>query len=472
MSDDLWRLDAGEALRLLTDGELSPVELIDDVIARAEATEPHVNAIMHRRFDEARDHARGAADRYVRGEARPLDGLLIAIKDEMDIDGQPMTNGSALLADNVSHRTEIGTQRLLDAGAIVHARTTTPEFSMCGYCSSDLHGVTRNPWNLEVTPGGSSGGSGAVVADGAAMMASGSDIGGSIRIPAALCGVVGYKPPKGRVPSDSEWTYDLYSHDHGPLARSVADAIRYTNVIAGPSPFDPLSLPDAGPLPLEPADLRGVRIALSMDLGFKPVEADVRREVEAAARRFEDAGATVESVDLPWTREDEDTSWAHYAAGMDLLLFEQFGEDALRTRTSPTVRFVYRDGSKADPAAVLRERRTRYRMSQDLAKVHAEFDLLLCPTSGTTRLAADMDPFDTEVRVNGVVVEPTIGWAMTVPFNMLSSCPVWAVPTGGLADNGVPVGIQLIGRPYADASLARIALAWDEIRPGPGWPEL
>src|SRR5690348_2712744 len=236
---DLHYLSATDALRLFRSRELSPVELLDSVIARSEEVEPSVNALCHRFFDEARAQARDAEARYMaRGEApRPLEGIPTAIKEEEEVAGQPWTQGSLIYKDTIAEHSSPFAQRILDSGAIVHARTTAPEFSCAGFTHSRLWGVTRNPWNPAYGVGGSSGGSGAALAAGTTTLASGSDIGGSIRIPASFNGVVGFKPPYGRVPCDPPFNLDTYCHC-GPLARTVADCALYENVLAGPDPSD------------------------------------------------------------------------------------------------------------------------------------------------------------------------------------------------------------------------------------------
>lgn len=195
MENSLCYLTAEQALRCFRNRELSPVELMTAVINRTETVEPAINAFSFTYFEEALAAAQTAEKRYRDGTARPLEGIPLAVKDESYIEGQITTNGSLLLKDNVANSTSIIIQRLLDAGAIVHARTTTPEFSVAVFTWSKLWGVTRNPWNLAITPGGSSGGSAASLAAGTTTLATGSDIGGSIRVPASLCGLVGYKAP-------------------------------------------------------------------------------------------------------------------------------------------------------------------------------------------------------------------------------------------------------------------------------------
>lgn len=243
----LCYLPATEALARFRDGSLSPVELMAAVIARAEAVEPVINAFSFRHFQQAMDQARAAEARYRRrgSDPGPLEGLPLAVKDSSEIAGMPNSSGSILFKDHVAQSTSFVNQRLLNAGAIVHARTTTPEFSCAVTCHSRLWGVSRNPWNPRYTPGGSSGGSGASLAAGSTTLATGSDIGGSIRVPASCCGVVGYKPPYGRNPQEPPFNLDHFCHV-GPMARTVADTLLLQNLMSGPHPGDQVSLPGFG----------------------------------------------------------------------------------------------------------------------------------------------------------------------------------------------------------------------------------
>ena len=241
-TDDLCYITAAEALSRFRDRSLSPVELLQALINRAEQVEETINAFTFRHYDQAMAKAKKAEAKYAAGKrVRALEGLPVAIKDESEIKGWPMSNGSLTLKDNFSTATSPINQRILDAGGIVHARTATPEFSCAGYCHSRLWGVTRNPWNPAFTPGGSSGGSAASLAAGTSVLATGSDIGGSVRIPASASGVAGFKPPYGRVPQEAPFNLDFYCHS-GPLARSVTDLAILQNVISGPHPEDITSL--------------------------------------------------------------------------------------------------------------------------------------------------------------------------------------------------------------------------------------
>ncbi len=249
---ELCYLPATEALRLFRGRQLSPVELTEAMIARADAAEPGINAFAETFYEQALDQAKAAEARYAgTGEPpRPLEGLLVAVKEEAPIAGQRNTLGSLPLRDMVAPQTAAFVQRILDAGGIVHARTTTPEFSCAPVTWTKLWGVTRNPWHREYSPGGSSGGSAASLAAGTTTLATGSDIGGSIRIPASFCGVVGFKPPYGRVPEVEIFNLDHYCHE-GPMARTVADCALLENVIAGPHPSDVASLRPKLEIPAE-----------------------------------------------------------------------------------------------------------------------------------------------------------------------------------------------------------------------------
>src|SRR5262249_23585917 len=297
---DLHYLPATQALRDFRARELSPVELVTAVIERAQAVEPVINAFAETFFDQALEQARAAEARYAgKGEApRPLEGLPVAVKEEAEIAGQHNTLGSLPLRDNIAEHTNAFGQRIIDPGGIVHARPTPPEFSCAPVTWTRLWGVTRNPWNTQYSPGGSSGGSAASLAAGTAALATGSDIGGSIRIPASFSGVVGFKPPYGRVPEVPPFNLDHYCHE-GPLARTVADCALLENVIAGPHPSDVVSLRPKLEIPGTLDGIEGMRVALSVDLGCYNVDADVAANTLAAAGRLRDAGATVHEVALP-----------------------------------------------------------------------------------------------------------------------------------------------------------------------------
>jgi len=301
MSDnELCYITADDAISAFKAKKISPIELVDAVIHQSEKVNNSVNAFTYTFFDEAREAAKIAEKRYFNNEVTgDLEGLPIGIKDESGIEGQPLSKGSLIYKDYIAEDTSPVNQRVLDAGAIVHARTATPEFSCAGFTWSRLWGITRNPWNNDYTSGGSSGGSSASLAAGTSTICTGSDIGGSIRIPASTCGLVGYKPPYGRNPEEAIFNLDFYCHT-GPLARSVKDTIRLQNVMCGPSPKDIASLRPKLVLPYEYKPIKDWKIAYSPNLGCFEVDPEVEKNTLASLEVFKSLGATVEEVDLGW----------------------------------------------------------------------------------------------------------------------------------------------------------------------------
>jgi aspartyl-tRNA(Asn)/glutamyl-tRNA(Gln) amidotransferase subunit A len=456
---DLLDLSASSALELFRSKRLSPVELLDALIDRIEEVEPAVNAVCDRRYDEARVEASAAADRYAgKGDApRELEGVPVAVKEEQPMAGRVNSLGSLVYATNVATTTHPMVERIQAAGGIVHVRTTTPEFSCAGFTHSRLWGITRNPWNTEFTPGGSSGGSGAALAGGYGPLATGSDIGGSIRIPASFCGVVGYKPPYGRVPAMPPFNLDHYCHD-GPMARTVADAALLTNVTAGRHPIDVVSMPAPPPLEMLPSSIAGMRIALCLHLGDHPIEDVVDANTRRTAAVFAELGAEVEEIELPWTVERlHAAARAHFGAIFGPLVDRdvQAHGDQMTTYAKAFAREMASPIGFADGLEIEGE------LYRSLGNVHEEYDALLCPTMGTTGFVAGEDYVDVEFEVNGVRLPLYLYGALTPAFNMFSRCPVLAVPSG-VAENAVPTGVQIVGRTYDDPTVFRLASAYEE----------
>ena len=464
MSDpDLIYLPAHEALRRFKARELSPVELMEATIRRAEALKSSVNALTFTHFDEAMDKARKAEAKYARGaRTRALEGLPVGIKDESEIAGKPTSSGSLIFKDNVATQTSTMNARIMAAGGIVHARTATPEFSCAGTTWTRAWGVTRNPWNRDFTPGGSSGGAGASLASGTSSIATGSDIGGSIRIPASACGVVGYKPPYGRNPDDPPFNLDFFCHT-GPMARTVRDTILLQNVMCGPSPLDIATLRPKLRLPLDYKPIKGWKIAYSLDLGLFEIDPDVRRNTLAALDVFRELGATVEEVDLRWPSST-------LAAGMGYLnhLFGAYLSTLLDEHGDEMTTYARKfaeDGRESKAIDFVHSLEVIAGMYESFGPMMEKHDIFICPTNALPAVPADFDQTAGTVRINGKVVDPTLGWAMTTPFNMLSRCPVLSVPSGH-AKNGVPTGIQIVGRSYSDADVFRAALAYETAQGG------
>lgn len=457
-------LSGAEALGRFRDGSLSPIDLMEAVIARAEAVEPTVNAIAERYYDAARAAA-AAADALYRsgGATRPLEGLPLAVKEADKLAGTRRPNGSLLHKDRVDQRSAPVVERLVDAGAIPHMKTTVPEFCILGATHSRLYGVTRNPWNPAFGPGGSSGGSGVVLATGGATLATGSDIGGSIRIPASACGVVGYKAPYGRNPAPRGSNLDTYGH-YGVMARTVADVAIMQNVVSGRHPEDIATVAETVVVPTAAPDgLKGRRIAYSMDLGAYEVDEGVRAATLDALSLLRDLGATLEEVDLGWTTDIIRAAEKHFAHGWGNTMAANFAADRA-LMTDYAVDYVEM-ALKATVADYHASKRTESMMYASFGPLMERFDAFVCPTLSVPSVAADFVPGRVPVVVNGTERMLTDDeWGMTSPFNTLSRCPVLAVPSG-FHPNGVPTGIQIVGRTFDDVSVFQIGLAFEAARP-------
>ncbi len=464
---DLCYISATDAIAAFKAKTLSPVELMRAIIARAEAVNPKINAFTYTFFDRALDQARKAEARYARtdGRTRPLEGLPIVIKDETSIKGERTTFGSLIMKDNVDTKNSFVVERILRGGAIIHGRSTAPEFSCAAVTHNKLWGVTRNPWNLEFTPGGSSGGAAAQLAAGTTTLANGSDIGGSIRIPASCCGVVGFKAPYGRVPEDIGFNLDFYCHE-GPLARTVADCALFENVLAGPHPKDIASLRPKLRIPDTLKDIKSWKIATSIDLGYVQVDEEVRRNTEAAIDAFRGLGCTVEEVDLGWTSQVLSAAVTH----LGHLFGNQLAAYLARHRYNLTdyARDFAEFGRQTTATEFVDAMYVAGEMYETLGPMLERYDVLLCPTTALPAVKADHNPPADTLRINGVEVEPSLGWCMTYPFNVMSRCPVMSVPSG-FAENGVPTGIQIVGRTYDDVSVFRAAAAYERTAPVLDW---
>lgn len=458
-SEQLCQLSASKALQLFRSRDLSPVELLQACLDRADRLEPSINAFSAERRAAALAAARASEHCYGSRSAtpRPLEGLPTVLKNEHTLVGWTTTKGSWLVDAPDTVNAPV-TQRLLDAGAVIHAQTNVPEFYMAGFTRSARHGVTRNPWNLAMTPGGSSGGSGAALAAGLTMLASGSDIGGSIRIPASYCGVVGLKPSYGRVPV-TPISYALNTMNHiGPMARTVADCALMFNAINGPHGADPAAIGPKLELPQAFEAVRGMRIALSYDLGYCQVHPEVRAALDDAAAALRDRGAVVEEVALDWGM------WV--ADALDHRLgFETGREFAARIlrqekETSDYIRAFAAAGLQVTGEQYLASQNAIGRMYDAMCAVMARCDAFICPTMAGIGSEAEGQADSTALLRRD---------AMTYPFNLLSRYPVLNVPSG-VASNGVPIGVQIVARQYDETTAFRVGAAlegalWQGRRP-------
>jgi len=464
--NEAWSITAVDALAAMRAKDLSPVELLESVIARAEAAEPIVNAFAERRYEQALEAASASADRYANGaRIRPLEGLPLALKEEVPVRGWRMRHGSVAI-DEVAEITSPLAERILKAGAVVHARTTTPELSCAGFTHSELWGVTRNPWNTEVTAGGSSGGSGASLAAGSSMLASGSDIGGSIRLPASMNGVVGFKPPHGRVPVDPPFNLDRYCHD-GPMARTVTDCAAFENVLAGPHPMDVTSLRPKLRIPSTLKPIDGWRVAVCVSLGAWDVDEEVAANTRAVGDALAEAGATVVEVELPWTMDQvKAAARRHFGMIAGAEIAEHVAAHPDQVSDYVEAWAVEATTTLAEPGAFLRGLEAEQAMWEPLGELFRRSRAVIAPTWAVTGIPAG-DSFLGELTPDGGPNDRQYSVMMTTPFNILSPCPVLAVPSG-VASNGVPTGVQIVGRTYSDVDVFRIGAALERVRPWTG----
>ena len=463
---ELCYLPATEALSLFRQRKLSPVELMAAVIRRAEAVNPTINAFADTYFEEAMEKAKQAETTFARrsGKARALEGIPLAVKDAQRVGGKRTTYGSLIHKDNVDSQSDPMIERLEAAGAIIHLRTTTPEFCLSGTCQTRMWGVTRNPFNPDYGPGGSSGGSAAALAAGATTLATGTDIGGSVRIPAAACGVVGYKPPHGRNPDGYPSNLDIYNHC-GPMTRDVADAALMQNIVSGPHPHDLHALRDKVVIPLKHDSDKPLKIAYSVDLDYMNIDREVMRNTLAALDVFRGLGCTVDEVSLGWTIDCERAAVHWYNANT-------YGRQTIwfaRRHAALMCDYSLKFAANAEAATTLDDVAHHWeqvhRMYQSFGPLMEKYDVFICPTNAVPAVKADHDPWATDFRINNVKVDPENGWVLTYPFNMLSACPVISVPSG-YSRFGVPTGIQIVGRSFDDVKVFRAAAAYEAAAPG------
>ena len=475
---DVAYRSAADLAAAIADGVISPIEVMEETLRGVETREPSLNAIVYRGFDEAMDAARAALDAQERGDpGGPLRGVPVLMKDLFDFKpGWPATfGGIPALADFSIDGYCVWAERMEAAGAIIIGKGNSPALGFRGACDNYLFGPTRNPFDTRLNSGGSSGGSAAVVADGLVPIAEGTDGGGSIRIPAAWCGVVGYQPSAGRVPvvvrpngfsGVSPFIYE------GPITRNVTDAALTMSVLAGPHPGDPFSALDH---PDFTASLgRGVegwKIAYSPDLGVYPVQSEVAAVVEEAVHAFAEAGATVEEVDIDIDLDQRELSdlWCRLILPLSLDAFANLAEGGLdilgEHRSDLPPEFLYWADRVAAMSAMeyFDDNSRRTRVFDALQTVMATHDILVSPTLAcmpTENLTNGETRGPTFIE--GVEVDPVIGWCMTY-FTNFTGYPAVSLPAG-LSD-GLPVGLQVVGRRGADLDVLAAAAAFERVRP-------
>jgi amidase len=478
-SDDLADLSVAELALRIRRRELSPVEAVDAAIERIEAANDRLNAFVYLGFEDARGRAREAERALTSGHwLGPLHGVPTAMKDLFDFKpGWPSTFGGVrALKEFIPDFWCAWAERMERAGAIIVGKTNSPVMGFRGTCDNPLFGPSRNPFDLSRNTGGSSGGSAAAVAAGLVPVAEGTDGGGSIRIPASWCGVYGYKQSFGRVPYVARPNAFMGLNPflfEGPLTRNVEDAALVVDAIAGYDPRDPFALD-------EPANLSGAvrrsisgwRIAYSPDFDVFPIDRRVSEVINSAVRAFEQEGARIDEVKLGIGRDQRELSdlWCRLIMPVNVEAFENMkaqGMDLLgehRDDFPPEYLRWIDEGYRLTVPEIARDQQMRTEIYDAIQAVFEDYHLLVTPTLACLPVE-NSDDGNTKgpTEINGVEVDPLIGWCLTYFINF-SGHPAASIPAG-MAEGGLPVGMQIIGKRYADSDVLAASAAFERIRP-------
>ncbi|MBE7942239.1 MULTISPECIES: amidase [Ramlibacter] len=462
-SDALHALGVPQLVEGFRRRDFSPVEVAEAVLGHVELWERHLQALYLLQPERVMAQARESEARWLHGQPLgPLDGVPVTIKDNIATRGDPTPLGTAACELVPAAADAPPAARLREAGAVFLAKTTMPDYGMLSSGLSSFHALARNPWDLACTPGGSSAGAGAAAAAGYGPLHLGTDIGGSLRLPAGWCGIFTLKPSLGRIPIDPPYT----GRAAGPMTRTVADAAWAMQVLSLPDARDSMSLPfqDIAWTDIErgPALLRGLRIGLLLDAGCGlPVDAEVREAVQAAARLFEQAGAHVEPM-APFLRPEMLDGMDHFwrmRSHMDLQALPR----ARRAAVLPYIRAWADSAAGMTGEAVFRAASRFHETRVATVAACAPYDLVLSPVSpGPAAPAEWASPTNDPMR-------PLEHIAFTVPFNM-SEQPAASINCGYTA-GGLPIGLQIAGRRFDDLGVLRISRAFELLRgPQRPWP--
>ena len=460
MHEDICFADATELARRIRDKEVSPVEVVTAYLERISAINPKVNAIVTL-ADDALDKARDAEQALAKGHAcGPLHGVPFTCKDSFDAAGVRTTCGSKLFEHRIAEHDATAVARMKRAGGIFLGKTNTPEFTLWWETDNRVFGRTNNPWNPDLIAGGSSGGEAAALVSGLTALSIGSDVGGSIRMPAHYCGVVGFKPTHGRVPLTGLFPDVLLRMMHvGPLARTVRDAALALQVMSGPDGTDQWCVPVEQPaIPLPGAQPLTFRVGWLADGVFSPVDPDVRAVVEKAADAMRIAGCEVEHVSLPVITRTEALAipgitgtpeTAHYFA--PIIRGREYELSPIMARRLA--------GPWPDIREYTRHMAHWEALRRSMMAYFSTFDLLLCPTMPTPAYPHGQR----ELTIDGQSIKARRKLVTVVPWNLTGS-PALSLPFG-MSSDGLPIGVQLVGRHFEEATVLRAAMALEEASP-------
>lgn len=453
-----------EIVEAVQQGRIAALEIIEAALERAVRVQADLNCFAQIDASGARNAAADIDRRRAAGETLGLlAGVPVAIKDCTPVAGLGNRFGSHAFAHNVASRDAVIVERFRNADAVILGKTTLSEFASSSFCDSPLTGVTRNPWNRERTPGGSSGGSAVAVATGCVAVAQGTDMGGSVRIPASCTGLVGIKPAAGRIPLDDQPSFVDDIQHHGLLTRSVADLSASLPPLCGPSRADPTtSIPDLPDLDTSEG-VAGLKIAVNDDLGIFLIEPQIRDRLDQAARHLEAAGAIVRRPLLNWDRSIADGWVRHW----HVYLASFFGEalDSIGPLADPRLVEAVAKGRTHDAVSIRQLDLVRRRQWDALADVFRDSDVLLSPTMARPPVGVDED----DARYHAASPDgKKRGLDMTSVFNWVPWCPALSVPAG-LSSDGLPIGLHVTAHPQREDIALRVAAAIERFYPH-RWP--
>lgn len=438
-------------------GEVTPLDLLDVLEQRIAAVDGRVNALPTLCFDRARSHAKALMQKPA-GERGLLAGLPVPIKDLTAVSGVLTTLGSPIFKDNIPAKSDILVERLEQNGGVIYAKSNTPEFGAGANTFNEVFGPTRNPWDTSRSAAGSSGGAAAALASGTAWLAHGSDMGGSLRNPASFCGIVGLRPSIGRVAHTPKFGVDRTLGVQGPMARNVEDLALLLDAMSGEHAADPLSLPalPTSFLSAARAGNKPKRIAYSPDLGITPVDPEVKAVTRKAAERFAEAGAIVEEAHPDFSEAHE---CFHVLRAFDFAISKA---ELLRTKRDllkPEVIWNIEEGLKLTVEKLERAEAQRVAITARALEFFEKYDLLLAP-------ATIVPPFPVENRYvaecDGRKFDNYVEWLGIVYAITLACCPALSLPCGFTA-SGLPVGLQMVAKPRAEAQLLAGAKVLEDI---------
>ncbi len=471
MTRPVHRMTAAGIARRIRDGELAPTTVTKQILDRIERRNERTNAFITVSDDLAKEMTAEAERALEAGEPLgPLHGVPVAIKDLEDVEDVRTTSGSLLFESRIADGDDPVVSRLKSAGAIIVGKTNTPEFGLGTTTDNRVIGPTGSPFGPDRVSGGSSGGAGAALGDSLVPIAQGSDAGGSIRIPAAFCGVYGLKPTYGLIPianrPNAFASHTPFSH-LGPMARTVEDAAVMLDVTAGPHPRDPFSVPgDDSYVAATGRSIAGTKIAYSPGMGTYPVARSVRDVLDDAISAFETAGATVERISPELGHSHREILDAYYtfaAVRWQSLLdnlesdgHDPRGEDLSRLR--PYLVELVVDAEEPSTREYKRADVVRTDVLDGLENVFEEYDLLVTATTAVPPFLHGAEP----ETVDGQEIEPLRGWALTQPYNFTGH-PAASAPAGFV--DGLPIGMQIAGQRHDDGTVLAASAAFERIRP-------